>query len=112
MTNLSQEQMAFSRDVALLILHIYDNGYGVTLGEAYRTQEQALVYWKQGIGIKDSLHTKRLAIDLNLFDSRGNYLTNSKDHQQFGEFWEALSPSNRWGGRFPKRDGNHYERNV
>jgi hypothetical protein len=47
----------------------------------------------------------RLAIDLNLFDSDGTYLTDTEDHRRLGEWWEAQGGI--WGGRF--NDGNHYE---
>lgn len=111
--NLSEHQAKFAYDVSNLIRYIFTRGYSVTLGEAYRTPEQAELYAKQGIGIKNSLHCKRLAIDLNLFDSNGQYLPNTKDHEMFGRYWESLDPMNRWGGRFtPKQDGNHYERNA
>ena len=34
------------------------------------------------------------------------------DYEKFGNFWEHLSPSNRWGGTFKRcADGNHFERN-
>ena len=55
--------------------------------------------------MKNSLHYDGLAIDIDLFKD-GVYLTKTKDHQRFGEFWEALHPDCRWGGRF--KDGNHY----
>jgi hypothetical protein len=64
------------------------------------------LYAKQGKGIKNSLHLKRLAIDLNLFKD-GAYLSDTESHRPFGEWWEAQDPLNRWGGRF--KDGNHYE---
>jgi len=55
--------------------------------------------------MKNSLHYDGLAIDIDLFKD-GVYLTKTEDHQRFGEFWEALHPDCRWGGRF--KDGNHY----
>lgn len=109
---LSQEQQEFARQVALLITYINTTGYKVTFGEALRTPEQAEIYAKQGKGIKDSLHCKSLAIDLNLFDKSGKYLTQTDDYRTFGEYWESLDPKNRWGGRFTRADGNHFERNV
>ena len=65
---LQEQQAAFARDVAKLINWIFDNGHSVTFGETFRTPEQAEIYAKEGKGIKDSLHCKRLAVDLNLFD--------------------------------------------
>jgi len=65
-------------------------------------------YEQAGKGIKESLHCKRLAVDLNLFSPDGDYLSDTESHRVFGEFWESLDPKNKWGGRFS--DGNHYQR--
>jgi hypothetical protein len=110
-----QEQTKFARDVAKLIQFICVHGFYLSLGEVYRTQEQAEIYVKEGKGIKNSLHCKRLAIDLNLFTKDGTYLTNGKDYQQFGVFWESLDPQNKWGGYFTQRGGHiddpyHFQR--
>lgn len=110
---LQQQQSAFVRDVAKLINWIFETGNSVTFGEAYRTEDQAEIYAKEGKGIKDSLHCHRLAIDLNLFDHEGNYLSDTKSYEEFGIYWESLNPHNRWGGRFINRpDGNHFQRNI
>lgn len=95
----------FVRLVGVLIEWAYVHGYEMTFGEAYRTPEQAALNAKSGKGIAKSLHTDRLAIDLNLFRD-GVYLTNSEAHRPLGEFWESLDPLCTWGGRFG--DGNHY----
>lgn len=108
---LTEIQQSFTRDLELLFKYIHDKGYGFTLGESWRSPEQAEIYVKSGKGIKNSLHTKRLAIDLNLFNDKNEFLTETKDHEQFGKYWESLHPANRWGGRFSRPDGNHYERN-
>jgi len=102
---LSERQQVFARNTARLILYMAESNYACTFGEALRTQEMADLYAKQGKGIKNSLHLKRLAIDLNLFKD-GVYLSDTESHRKFGEWWEALDPMNRWGGRF--KDGNHY----
>ena len=109
--NLWQKQALFAEHVGMLIDYIYTSKYYCTFGDAYRTAQQAESYAAQGIGIKDSLHCKRLAIDLNLISPDGKYLTDSKDYERFGCFWESLDSANRWGGRFKSRpDGNHFER--
>jgi len=102
---LSDRQAIFTINVAKLILLIQEQGYSCTFGEAYRTPEQASWNAMRGSGVKNSLHCKRLAVDLNLF-YKGEYLMDSSAHKPFGEWWEALHPDNRWGGRF--HDGNHY----
>lgn len=108
--SLSDKQKVFTKNVAKLIEYIFFKNYSCTFGEAFRSKEQAEIYAKQGKGIKDSLHCQRLAIDLNLFSPEGKYLTQTKDYEQFGIFWESLHPENRWGGRF--KDGNHFEINI
>ena len=108
--NLSEKQQTFAHNVGLLISYICFMGYKVTLGEAFRTQEQADIYAKEGKGITHSLHIKRLAIDLNIFDHVGNLLTTVDDLSAFGKYWEKINPDNRWGGNFKTRpDSDHFE---
>lgn len=102
---LREKQSLFVRLVALLICEAQMKGYELTFGEAYRTPEQAALNAKAGTGIANSLHTQRLAIDLNLFKD-GAFLTSTEAHRPLGEFWESLHELCRWGGRF--KDGNHY----
>lgn len=102
---LRQKQSLFVRLVARLILHATMLDYELTFGEAYRSPEEAARLAKLGKGIKASLHTQRLAIDLNLF-REGKYLSSTEAHRALGEWWEAQHPLCRWGGRFG--DGNHY----
>lgn len=107
--NRSAIQQIFAHNVAKLITKIFDCSYSCTLGEAFRTEEQANLYAAKGIGIKNSQHCKRLAIDLNLFSPSGKYLTSTDQYETFGAFWETLHPLNRWGGHFQRADGNHFE---
>ena len=103
---LSEKQQLFTRLIAQLILWADEKGYRLTFGEAYRTPEQAALNAKKGSGISNSLHTKRLAVDLNLFIN-GRYQTDSAAYLPLGEYWESLGGS--WGGRFKSRpDGNHF----
>ena len=102
---LRQLQSLHVRLVAKLIEYATSQGYELTWGEAWRTPEQAEINAKKGVGIRNSLHMDRLAVDLNLFRD-GHFLSASDDHRPLGEFWESLHPLARWGGRFG--DGNHY----
>lgn len=104
-----EKQALFTKNVASLIKFIDDHDHYATLGEAFRTQEQAKIYERTGKGILNSLHCKRLAIDINLINSEGKYLVDSSDYRKFGLYWESLHPSNRWGGMFKRPDGNHFE---
>jgi hypothetical protein len=107
--NISARQQIFSYNVAKLIEYIYKNDHSCTFGEAYRTSMQAQWYDNNGIGIRSSLHCKRLAIDLNLFDCNDKYLTSYKDYEIFGRYWMTLHKDNEWGGNFKSKDGNHFE---
>ena len=100
---LGDHQRKFTRMVALLIQYAYERGYELTFGEAWRTPEQARRNAEAGTGIANSLHCDRLAVDFNLFKD-GEYLTQTEDHRELGEFWESIGGA--WGGRF--NDGNHY----
>ena len=106
---LSDRQAIFAQNVAKLLIYMNQQGFKVTLGEAFRTHDQAEIYAHEGKGIVDSQHCKRLAIDLNLLDKEGNYLSDDKAYRQFGEYWESLSYDNRFGGDFKRVDSNHFE---
>lgn len=105
---LREKQSLFAIYTAHLIQKIYESGYTITYGEAWRSAEQAAIYASKGIGIKDSLHCKRLAIDINLFKD-GKLLQNKSDFVLFGNYWKSLNKLNRWGGDFPRVDCVHFE---
>lgn len=132
MESLSQKQRRFARYLARLIDRINLAGYEVTLGESFRSDEQACInamgeagraalaalsvdkfpsFAKavsnngKNNGVINSVHQLKLAQDLNLFKGEV-YLGDTESHRQFGEWWETLAPDCRWGGRF--KDGNHY----
>jgi hypothetical protein len=100
MSLLADYQQDFSQLVALLILKAGQLGFGVSLGEAWRSPEEA-----ERKGFANSNHCRRLAIDLHLFRA-GKYLARTEDHAELGAWWEAQDPRCRWGGHF--NDGNHY----
>jgi hypothetical protein len=102
---LREKQSLHVRLVAQLIQYATERGYELSWGEAWRTPEQAALNAKNRVGIRNSLHVDRLAVDLNLFRG-GRFLTSTEDHRPLGEYWESLHPLARWGGRF--NDGNHY----
>jgi D-alanyl-D-alanine carboxypeptidase len=104
---LGQQQRLFPPLVAKLIQFAYAAGYELTFSEAYRTPEQAALNAKTGAGIAHSLHTQRLAIDLNLFKD-GVYLMTSEAYTPLGEYWKTLHHDACWGGNFSKPDGNHF----
>lgn len=105
---LGQQQRLFTYLTAQLILYAYDKGYELTYGDAFRDPRLAKLNAEAGIGIPNSLHGQRLAVDFNLFRNT-DFLTRTEDHAFLGGYWKALHPLCRWGGDFkPKPDGNHY----
>jgi hypothetical protein len=116
MGSLRPRQEVFTRNIAKLIEHIFSIGMTCTFGDAFRSEEQAKLNAEKGVGIKNSLHCIRLAVDLNLFDSAGKYLKEcTPDYTSVGQYWESLHADNRWGGFFNTKyhgraaDPNHYE---
>ena len=106
---LGERQRRFTECIGRLILWAYENGFELSFGDAYRSPEQAALNAASGKGIKDSLHTKRLAVDFNLFVD-GVFQQTTEAHKPLGDYWESLDPLCRWGGNFTTRkDGNHYE---
>lgn len=124
-------QRAFTRCLAQLYAKILADGYEFTLGEGYRSPEQAainslsltdrariraLLETKYPIvaaaigasisqGIKNSVHREKLAQDLNLFKD-GIFLESLEDYRSVGEFWKTLHPLAKWGGDFG--DADHF----
>ena len=106
-----EQQAQFLKDFAKLILKADELGLTVTAGELMRSQEQHDLYLKIGkTTIKHSIHQDRMAGDLNFF--KDGELTYSKsDIQPMGDYWESLSPQNKWGGNWTTfLDTPHFER--
>jgi hypothetical protein len=99
---LRQKQSLFARLLCEHVLWLYEQGYEITFGDVLRSPEEA-----ERLGLKESLHTLKLAADLNLFRN-GRYLRSTESHRLSGEKWETRHVLCRWGGRFESPDGNHY----
>jgi len=112
-----EQQNAFIKDAARLILEAQKFGLKVTAGELYRTQEQQDIYYRTGKSkLKHSLHQDRMAIDLNFFKrtttGEMELTYNKADIQKLGDWWETLSPQNKWGGNWSGFiDTPHFQRN-
>lgn len=103
-----KRQSTFLLNVAKLISWAFENGYELTGGELYRTEEQQQIYRQKGLSKAiRSKHQDRLAIDLNLFIN-GVYQTTRAPYKPLAEYWKSLHPDNvagyDWGW-----DANHFE---
>lgn len=103
--SLREKQSLFLFNIHKLIEWVYRNGFELTFGEAYRTQEQQQIYFNTGRSkTLNSRHIQRLAIDFNIF--RNGLLINSPvDIKPIGDYWVTLHTDNVWGGDWD-RDGS------
>lgn len=134
MSDLLTLQIEFGRCLQVLMAKILSEGYGYTMGEGHRTPEQAAInslplidrkaiqatlestYPVLGAaiggstsrGIKNSVHTKKLAQDLSLFKD-GVFCEKAEDYLQFGVYWKTLHPAARYGGDFDDSDHFSFE---
>lgn len=94
---LRNNQTSFTWMLAEFLLWCRDNGYEITLGEVYRTEEQQLIHFRAGRSkTMKSKHRERLAADLNLFI--GGRIATAGEYRPLGVEWERRG--GRWGGRF------------
>src|SRR3972149_7280393 len=109
--SLREEQSLFLDDVVRLLIFAKNQGLEVTGGELSRTEEQQALYVKEGKSkTMNSYHLKRLAIDLFFF-TNGQLTMIKNNLQKIGDYWESLSPVNKWGGNFSNfTDTPHFER--
>lgn len=133
---LGQLQRAFTLSTAKLIEHIYEAGFEATYDEAHRTPEQAAInaltldqrkrvslltkgefpvfsaamQTSTSKGINHSVHSLRLALDLNLFED-GRFLDDTAAYLPFGAWWKAnfSSYEARWGGDWGDADHFSFE---
>ncbi len=103
----SQQQRLFTKLIGHFIIWCYDQGYELTFGETWRSPEQAALNASKGIGIKNSLHTERLAEDLNLWIN-DVLQEDSAAYKPLGDQWKTYHELCRWGGDFTKPDGDHF----
>jgi len=115
---LLEKQFLFTRNLSRLIRFAYritDEHDGfipddvktvqLTMGRGYASQAAN----RADRGIKNSCHTMRLAIDLNLFVD-GEWVQGPHwVWNTLGSYWLGLNRDfNRWGGNFRSRDWNHF----
>jgi len=111
LTPVENKQVFFLQCVARFLFDARSMGYLATLGEGWRSPETCALYAQEGKGITNSLHTKRLAIDLNFF-FQGKLLTTIEDYTPLGKLWESYSTSiyTCTAGVFfsPRPDSDHF----
>jgi len=106
---INEKQAQFALHIARLICWAFDRGIPVIGAEWYRTPEQAEIYARQGKGIKNSNHCKKLALDLFCVDPEiGGVTWEYAPYRALGEQWKKMHPLARWGGDFKGRDAVHF----
>ena len=115
----SDEQWAFMKDLALLILYADSKGYKLTFGEVLRTKEQQGLYLERGMSkTPNSMHLVAQAADINYFfdidgDGDKDYIDTKEEFRKMGDdlgkFWNSLNPKNQCGLIW-KWDRGHFER--
>jgi len=105
---LREARCKFSVALATLVLRAGDLGFDIAFDEVTdrKTDKDQTTDHMPG-----SLHELGLAADLLLYKD-GRYLTDTLDYTALGELWELMGQQAdlplTWGGRFQKRDGNHF----
>lgn len=97
MSILGDKRRKLARMTYQLMGFAFANGYQLSFEFAKRCDACK-------VGNKNSLHKIGLAVDINLFDAGGKWLSKTEDHKPLGMFWEGMGGT--WGGRWG--DGNHY----
>lgn len=105
MSQLLSAQQKFAEMSVSLYQFILTKGWKFTYGETYRSPIKAEENAEAHTGIANSLHTLKLAVDLNIFNSVGMFET-FEDFRPIGEYWESIGGS--WGGRFKNQDCDHF----
>ena len=111
---LGEKQKLFTLLVRDLISAIHAMGYECTFGDSYRDPRVHGEYGeKKSYSAAKSNHKLRLAIDLNLFDEEGNYISDGSHsaYQRIGEWWMNRHELCEWGGYGERQDANHFSLN-
>jgi hypothetical protein len=101
------QQMLFFRLITVFSQWMLDNGYSCTDGEAWRSPEEAAIQAAKGAGVAHSLHTERMARDINAWKDSKQLLT-ANDYRPLGEQWKSMHSLARWGGDFARVDADHF----
>ncbi len=106
--SLNQKQAEFFYTLAKLVVWAKEKHDIDLIGaELFRTDEQAAIYAKQGKGIKNSVHRKKLACDM-FACINGKVSWDRVWYEILGEKWKKMDTRCRWGGDFKGRDRVHF----
>lgn len=113
---LIDRQCTFAYEIALLIIKIHEDGYGMRFGDAWRSTDplsmpdsqvklsyQELLLYNGKTKVKYGKHNDRLAIDLLI--SKNNVQVSEESYRKYGEYWEGRGGV--WGGRFGIKKANY-----
>lgn len=104
---LHQRQVRHVVLVGKLIEYAEDNGLEFSWGETFRTAAQAALNAANGSGIRNSLHSLRLAVDFQLFKN-GAYITDAAAYKPVADYWLTLDPLACAGYYFASVDADHF----
>lgn len=105
---LHQRQVLHTLLTSELIAWAATQGMNLTWGETYRVPAQAAANAASGAGIANSLHIQRLAVDFQLFDAQGKYLTDASAYKPLADYWLTLDPLCCAGYYFHSCDADHF----
>ena len=106
--SLNEKQARFTYKIAKLIVCVNEEHDMQLIGsELFRTKEQAEWNVEHGVGILNSLHRKKLALDMYVFKD-GKLSWDVADYAIVGDIWKTMDPDARWGGDFAHRDVYHF----
>lgn len=104
---LNAKQVEFTRCMAYFQVWCFENGYQIIEAESFRPRWVAEEYARRGKGIKNSVHTKKLARDLFVVVD-GSVSWDLDAYAPLGAKWKTMHPLARWGGDFRNRDAVHF----
>ena len=95
----SQKQIKFAKMVVMLLQKAWEIGLLPVIKEVQRHPVVQEWYLKKGLTkTRFSKHLDALAIDIDLFNMKGDLLTGKDDYLPLGLYWESLG--GRWGGNW------------
>jgi peptidoglycan L-alanyl-D-glutamate endopeptidase CwlK len=109
--SLGKKQEIFSKNLHLLVAHIYDLGFQIRRGECHRPYFMQQHYVRTGRSkTLKGRHPQKMAADLFIFKD-GKWISSKEELQGIGDYWESLDCENEWGGNWTDFvDTPHFEK--